>query len=50
MKIESMVLGDGRKAERHITVSDDGSELIEIWSFANHRNPSPRWAMTRSGG
>lgn len=36
-KIETLMLDDGRRAERHITVDADGNEVIEI--FAEEKRP-----------
>jgi hypothetical protein len=36
-KIESLVLDDGRRAERHITLDANGNEVIEI--FAEEKRP-----------
>lgn len=37
LKVESLVLDDGRRAERHVTIGPDGSEVIEI--FAEEKRP-----------
>jgi hypothetical protein len=37
VKVESLVLDDGRKAERHISVDQNGNETIEI--FAEEKRP-----------
>lgn len=37
VKIESLTLDDGRKAERHITVDSEGNEVVEI--FAEEPRP-----------
>jgi flagellar biosynthesis GTPase FlhF len=37
LKVESLTLDDGRKAERHVTVDVNGNELVEI--FAEEKRP-----------
>lgn len=37
VRIESITLDDGRKAERHVTVDDNGNEVVEI--FAEEKRP-----------
>jgi len=37
VKVESLTLGDGRQAERHVSHNDDGHEVIEV--FAEEARP-----------
>lgn len=37
MRVESLMLDDGRRAERHITLNEDGNEVVEI--FAEEKRP-----------